>query len=191
MNIDPQIVIFRDDDVGGADSFEQASKRFRKFIDTHELYLKYGVIHEIGYITGAQNTQIETTKYILQQPNIVINFHAHTEHQWCSLLPEEELRKEFDYGVKIIEDVFGKPPTKWFPPHHITNELSIKIANEYGLKVDTQKTWSLTHFIKNAETYYKNKPSTICHHFWSKLQQKYLENALKTYVQLLQKNGIK
>lgn len=186
---DPRIVIFRDDDLGDAEHAKKAYERYRLFVIAHELYNKYNIVHEIGYITGAQYTQADTTKYLLSQKNIVIQFHAH-QHCDFRTLSERELRHQFEFGKKIIEEVFGKSPTKWYPPKHFWNEICANIASEYGLETPKIKPGSPDHFLRCTSQYInKTPPMTVCHHFWSENQQSMMEDAFKLYTKLVENHN--
>lgn len=182
---DSQIVIFTDDDVGYAENHKTAANRLKKLIPVHESYNKYNVIHGIGYITGTQQTQKDTTNYLLSQKNISIQLHAH-HHCDFTTLSEDRLRMQFDSGIKIIQDVFNTTPTTWYPPFHARNELTDKIASEYGLVIRDESTLSPLYFLRKPKSnFYASK--TICHHFWSDRINQRVEPALKVYRSLLDK----
>jgi hypothetical protein len=186
---DPQHVIFRDDDVGRPTPISNIANLHKMFVEAHELYNKYNVIHEIGYITnGPKEHMSDTIKYILEQKNIVVQLHGH-DHYDFSKLSEKELRYQFENGIKSIQDIFGTAPTRWYPPWHKTSELAIQIASEYGLRSTPIQAGSIGHFVTNYRKYIKQTPvKIVCHHFWSDHQQAELENGFKIYINILKEH---
>jgi len=183
---DPQFIIFRDDDVGNANSELAATALYDKFVAAHELYNKYNIIHELGYITGEpKRFQSKTANYILKQSNIIVQLHAHNHYDFTKL-SEKDIRFQFENGIKNIKETFGQTPTRWYPPWHFTNKLTIDIAAEYGLSTAPSRASSIQHFVKFYQKYLKNNPPRIvCHHFWSDTQQSILDDALSKYTQIL------
>lgn len=169
-------MIFRDDDI----SYVTDLIRFR-MVDS--IFQQYQVPHTIAVITFDMYKRPDLIEYILKNPHIDVQLHC-VDHKDFTLLPESELRYQFEIGIKDIQFLFEKTPTTWYPPWNRTNEQVNTIARSYGLTPSWEKI-SLSPYVQ-AQGHMPGA-EVINFHYWADQECQFLHPALEYYKNNLNK----
>jgi hypothetical protein len=143
--------IFRDDDI-------DLKTNLDRFIEIHELFNKYNLIHTIAVVTTEIETRPDLIEYIKSQKNIDIQLHGHRHIDHTLNLKDS--KRSIRAGILDIERIFGTTPTTFYPPWNKSNSEVEELCKEFGLTVSTDKV-SLSQFCNGIQ-----KP-VINFHFWA------------------------
>jgi hypothetical protein len=100
----------------------------------------------------------EWVDYIKKHPEWDIQFHGLT-HADYRLMGVEETVHDFNEGIKLLEETFGKRVKKFYAPKHRFSDVTVQVASGFEMKVIEER--------RTISDYLKDKTIERCYaHFW-------------------------
>jgi peptidoglycan/xylan/chitin deacetylase (PgdA/CDA1 family) len=167
-----QKVICRSDDFDFRLNVDQYAKVHQKFIDAN--------LTETAVIQFTNDNRVNFNKqvifdYLKTSPNYDIQLHGWS-HAHYSEMEFDEMVRDIAASMAVSKRFLGVYPTVWYPPRNCYSPTMQRVADIFGLKMDTEAVGIKEFVEKNRKE--KFEPHAVYFHAWNHAEMEYLDEMI-------------